>query len=281
MFSGEVPKEDNKPGPSTTPLTKAQFCKSLLRMRKSATLSSVDMLAKMQQANSSPVYGSIVPYALIESTNEAGLKELTPVVLIRKGEPHLNHFRHFSKVSLVVYPLTPVDRPPAAYALRRVNFAGRAAKISEAERKVARESLVARHPGAARLLDNGEAEMYTVTIGDIYHYERTSTSRVDPTEFRNAKSDEVCVDSRDIIETLNGQHTDALRLICEQYGDIQIDEAFVYFVDSAGLNCIAKRKSQEEWFDVRVPFDAPFANAKECKIGLIETIKDLKEKHLR
>ncbi|GAM26527.1 hypothetical protein SAMD00019534_097020, partial [Acytostelium subglobosum LB1] len=276
MYSGETPKEESKVGPSTSPLDRPDFCRSLLLMRKSGTLSSVNMLAKMESEASSPVYGSIVPYSVVHGENN----KLTPVILLKKDDPHLAHFKHFNKVSLVVYPLTPKERPPAVYALNRVNFGGRITRIDdEAKKAEARTSFLAKHPGGARMIDSGDYSLYQIDIADIYHYERKSTTRVNMRDFDAATVDEVCVESRDVIETLNGEHHEALRIICEQYGDIQIDEAFVYFVDSAGFNCIAKRKGTEEWLDVRVPFDQPFKTAKDCKVGLLETIKDIKLKH--
>ncbi|EFA76364.1 hypothetical protein PPL_10129 [Heterostelium album PN500] len=283
MYSGEVPKDENKnEGPSITPLSRSEFCKSLLMMRKSGTLSSVNMLAKMESEASSPVYGSIVPYGLLMNTGDSNNNnKLTPIIMLKKSDEHIKHFKHFSKVSLVVYPLTPVDRPPAAYALSRVNLSGRMSPVTDAaQRPAAKEAFLKKHPGAKRMVESSDNVFYRMDITDIYHYERKGTSRVSLADFEVATPDAVTIDSRDIIETLNNDHLEAIRLICEQYGDIRIDEAFVYFVDSAGLNAIAKRKSAEEWFDVRIPYDKPFKTAKECKVGLIETINDIKHKHL-
>ncbi|EGG22340.1 hypothetical protein DFA_04458 [Cavenderia fasciculata] len=284
MYGGEIPKYEGdtgkKEGPSVSPLSKVEFCKSLLMMRKSGTMSSVNMLAKMESENSSPVYGSIVPYAVLGDGSDKG--DVVVVVSLKKDDPHVGHFKHFGKVSLVVYPLTPRNRPPAQYGLSRVNFSGRVKRLVDDsdECKLAKQKYLERHPGGKSMLNSSTHDIYTITMSDLYHYERQGTSRIDLEKFKQATPDAVCVESREIIETINDKHIDAISVICEQYGDVPIDESFVYFVDSAGFNTIAKRKGIDEWFDIRVPFDRPFESPAEAKTGLLETINDIKDKHL-
>eukprot|EP01132_Coremiostelium_polycephalum_P007679 gene7679-9447_t len=278
-----------KPGPQIDQLTKEQFSKSLLLMRRSGTLSSVDLLASTKDETGTPLFGSVSPYTLLEEdinigddSNSTTVKVYNPVFQLKKTSQHVKHFKHYNKVSLVVYPLTPVERPPAQYDLPRINFSGRMTRLVGDQVDRAKKSFLKRHPGAGRLLDDPESDFYEMKISDIYYYDRkVKLSFLTLDNYNKATPDPVTIESRDIIETVNDKYTPSLKIIAEQYGDVKIDEAFIYFIDRKGFNCIGKKKGIEEWLDIRVPFDAPFDSYKDCKDGFIQTIEDIMDKHSR
>jgi len=259
-------------------------------MRMTATLSSVNMLAKMSEESQTPVYGSLINYALLDSTEmlktepQGPLTDVTvynPVVPLRKTDPHVAHFKHFSKVSMVVYPLTPVGCPPSQYDLPCVNFTCRMKLISDAaEKERAKKTFFMRFPNSKRSVTDTDFDFYLMEIQDVYYKERNSNLSMIPIDsLKVSQSDPVTITSREIIETSNAKYVDALRVIASEYGDVELDpQVFMYFVDRFGFNCIGKKKDVDEWLDLRIPFDTSFTSFNDCKEGLFTTLQDILDK---
>ncbi|KAF2074546.1 hypothetical protein CYY_004129 [Polysphondylium violaceum] len=288
---GDMQFAEKKAGPSiTTALTQSQFAKSLLLMRMTATLSSVNMLAKMTEESQTPVYGSLVNYALLDSVElvkpdaSSPLTDYTvynPIVPLRKTDPHVAHFKHFSKVSLVVYPLTPVGCPPSQYDLSCVNFSCRMKLLTDiSEKERAKKAFFMRFPNSRKSVNDNDFDFYLLDIQDAYFKERNSNLSVIPIDsLKTAQADPVTITSREIIETSNAKYIDALRIIASEYGDVKLDtQVFMYFVDRYGFNCIGKKKQADEWLDIRIPFDTSFTSFNDCKEGLFATFQDILDK---
>ncbi|KAN0003177.1 hypothetical protein ACTFIZ_009355 [Dictyostelium cf. discoideum] len=300
---GDIDFSKKESGPSKNALSREKLSKSLLLMRKSGTLSSVNMMAKMENENSTPVYGSLSAYALFDSEEEVSgditqehlktkVTVYNPIIALHKSSAHIKHFKHFNKVSLVVYPLTPVGRPPSEYDLPRVNFSGRmkllpSPNVSKDPHDIltytkAKRLYFERHPNSAVVMGDQcdkDYDFFIMDISDAYYYERNQKLTSIPIEvFKCCSADPITIQSREIIETVNSKYQDSLSLIVEQYGDVKLDDCFMYFVDSFGLNCIGKKKGIDEWLDIRIPFDSSFDNFENCKSGLYETLRLVRNK---
>ncbi|KYQ90176.1 hypothetical protein DLAC_08769 [Tieghemostelium lacteum] len=251
-------------------------------MRKSGTLSSVNMLAKMNSESDTPIYGSMAPYAIWKRTEQDQQAHHCPIIALKKTDPHVAHFKHFSKVSLVVYPLTPVGKVPSDYDLPRVNFSGHMKRLVDSELKEAEKIYLERHPNSEKIIKDKSLgfDFYQMQISDVYYYERDrKLSMIPLSQFLETKEDIVTVDSRELIETVNRRYQRALQKIAQEYGDVKISEdIFMYFVDSYGFNCIGKKLDRDEWLDIRIPFDKPFNSYQECKDALFETLGDILDK---
>ncbi|KAN0018330.1 hypothetical protein ACTFIU_010946 [Dictyostelium citrinum] len=301
---GDIDFSKKESGPSKNALSREKLSKSLLLMRKSGTLSSVNMMAKMENENSTPVYGSLAAYALFDSEEEVSgditqehlktkVTVYNPIIALHKSSQHIKHFKHFSKVSLVVYPLTPLGRSPSEYDLPRVNFSGRmkllpSPNVSKDPQDIlaytkAKRLYFERHPNSKSIMGGDQCdkdyEFFIMDISDVYYYERNQKLTSIPIDvFKCSSADPVTIQSREIIETVNSKYQDSLSLIVEQYGDVKLDDCFMYFVDCFGLNCIGKKKGIDEWLDIRIPFDSSFDNFENCKSGLYETLRLVRNK---
>ncbi|EGC35518.1 hypothetical protein DICPUDRAFT_78792 [Dictyostelium purpureum] len=286
---GDIDFSKKQYGPSSSSaLTREQISKSLLLMRRSATLSSVYMMAKMTDENQTPIYGSLVPYALHDSvemvktdiTDESKEEKFTiynPIIALHKDSPHITHFKHFNKL-VKLHP---------EFDLERINISGRAIKVesnsstsgepSKYNIDRVRRIYYDRNPKSKSVIEKNRDNylFYIVELSDIYHYNRNSKlTNIPLNVFKSTRSDPITIQSGEIIETVNSQYEDALISIVEQYGDVKIDSAFMYFLDSFGLNCIGKKKGIDEWLDIRIPFDTSFDTLENCKNGLFGTLKE-------
>lgn len=80
--------------------------------------------------------------------------------------------------------------------------------------------------------------------------------QIDGKEFCRSPVDPIASHSREILEYINENFKDSVILMCKEYGDLEVDDAFIYGVDRRGFDVLGLLKdTKDQWYQFRMPFE--------------------------
>eukprot|EP01117_Protostelium_nocturnum_P009967 TRINITY_DN3551_c0_g1_i3.p1 TRINITY_DN3551_c0_g1~~TRINITY_DN3551_c0_g1_i3.p1 ORF type:complete len:231 (+),score=86.75 TRINITY_DN3551_c0_g1_i3:379-1071(+) len=206
-----------------------------------------------------------------------------PLIALRSLEVHFKHIQDTPKVSLVVYPLTPLHVAPAHVPLPRVNIKCFAQEIEGDRVSDARDAFIRRHPTAREILEKENFQYFELQPLEIFFLGGTESGKTDivkPEDYYGASSDPLAKDMVDILNHINERYSFDLHMFPEEYAETNVDirsPIFVYFVDRLGFNLMAKN-FEGRWIQFRLPFPSPISTKEEVLEAFDNSIENLREK---
>jgi hypothetical protein len=203
-----------------------------------------------------------------------------PIVSIRKDEIHYQNLLKNSKSSLTVFPITPEYVNPSEVPLPRINITGNSTPITnENDIELILNKYNEVFPGALQYLRQEDIfTHYEMKITDVNII--TASGRLESIsgeDFIKAKDDPIAPASRRIIEKINLQMPEEIKLLCKSYGEVDVNEAFVFALDRLGFDILGKDDSGS-WYSFRMPFPEPITNPEEYNLTMIQSLKEVSKK---
>jgi len=205
-------------------------------------------------------YGSLVIY---------GLHEGAPILLISGLAEHTKNLEASPRCSLLVHERGP-NNP---LALSRVTLVGEARKVTGDDRDAVAKSFLARHPEASYYADFTDFHYWRIDVSGVRYIGGFGRmSWVEPEAWEPAEPDPLQADAKRIIDHMNEDHADALRLYSEAFSRSgPVPEAVMTGVDRYGFEMSVTTDQGPR--PVRIAFDAPVATAAEVRAAMVELVK--------
>ena len=112
-----------------------------------------------------------------------------------------------------------------------------------------------------------------------------STQEIDQfkgADFSSAKVDPIARDGRELVEDLNSKFASELRMLCLEYGDVEVSEAMVIGVDRLGFDILGHIKDQpNHWQEFRMPLDNSVEDIEEYRSFIENACKDVRKVALK
>jgi len=255
-------------------LSSAEKAKAILFGRITGTFTTIATTKSESAPSLVPLNGSIMPYILHSRWY------CHPIVSIRKDEFHYQNLLKYPNSSLTVFPLTPEHVNPSEVPLPRINVTGNSTPITnENDIEIILNKYNEVFPGALQYLRQEDIfTHYELKIKDVNII--TAAGRLESItgeDFLKAKDDPIAPVSRRIIEKINLQMPEEIKLLCKSYGEIDVNEAFVFALDRLGFDILGKDDSGS-WYSFRMPFPQPITNPEEYNMTMIQSLKDVSKK---
>ena len=210
-------------------------------------------------------YGSLVIYALHEGA---------PTFLISEMAEHTKNLRGSPRCSLLVHERGP-DNP---LALSRVTLVGTASVVPTEQRDAVAESFLARHPDAEYYADFVDFAYWTIDVTGVRYIGGFGRmSWVEPGAWNTAESDPLLKDAKRIIDHMNEDHADALRLYAEAFSRAgAVPEAIMTGVDRYGFEMSVTTEHGPR--PVRIAFDEPVCSSNDVRTAMVAMVKSARAK---
>ena len=236
------------------------------RARTLMYLGRTGTLATMSRKHPGWPFGSVMPYSL----DTQGW----PVFLISTMAMHTQNLRADSRVSLLVtHPGWTGD--PLAGA--RVTVMGRVTELPAAEVELMRVAYLRRYENAAAWVDFDDFAFYRMEVIDVYYVGGFGAMGwVLATDYTEAEPDPLADVATGIIEHMNQDHADALRLFCRVYANLEAEEAVMTAVDRLGFRM--RVRTGERLQGVRLAFPHEVRSAQEARTVLVAMVREAREK---
>ena len=232
----------------------AEQARTLLQRAEMAVLSTLGA-----ELSGHP-YGSLVIY---------GLHEGAPILLVSGLAEHTKNLEASPRCSLLVHERGP-DNP---LALARATFVGEARKVQNSEREAAAASFLARHPDAAYYADFTDFAYWRIDVTTVRYIGGFGRmSWVDTDAWRTAEADPLLAHAKGIIDHMNEDHADALRLYAEAFSRSgPVPEAVMTGVDRYGFEMSVTTDQGPR--PVRIAFAAPATTSTDVRTEMVAMVK--------
>ena len=234
----------------------AERARTLVHLARAGTLST------LSRRHPGHPFGSVMPYA----PDERG----APLLLISSMAMHTQNLEADPRASLLVTQPGWAEDPLAG---GRVTLMGRAGRVPEHERPVAREAYLARHPKAAFWVDFEDLAFWRLEVADVYFVGGfAAMDWVTGAGYLAARPDPLSDAAEGIVEHMNRDHSVALLTLARAHADAAAEDATMLSVDRLGFR--VRVRSGERLHGARISFPREVVTAEECRATLIEMIRD-------
>jgi putative heme iron utilization protein len=231
------------------------------RARTLVHLARVGSLSTLSRRHPGHPFGSVMPYA----PDERG----APLLLISGMAMHTQNLEADPRASLLVTQPGWTEEPLAG---GRATLMGRAARVSEDERGVAREAYLARHPKASFWVDFEDFGFWRLEVADVYVVGGfAAMDWVTAAGYAAARPDPLADAAEGIVEHMNRDHAAAVLALARAHADATADEATMVSVDRLGFR--VRMRSGERLHGARIAFPREIVTAEQCRAVLIEMIR--------
>lgn len=238
----------------------AERARTLVHTARTGTLSS--------QSYRIPGYpfGSVAPYGL-----DAGGR---PTFLISSMAMHTQNLVADARASLLVMQPGWSEDPLAG---GRVTLVGDVARVGESDLEAVRTDYLERHENARHWVDFDDFAFYRMEVRELYFVAGFGAMGwVDAADYAAAEADPLAKSAQAILDHMNADHADALVLYCKAFAGVDADEATMTSVDRMGFR--VRVKSGERLQGLRINFPRDARNANECRVVLVEMVRDARAK---
>jgi putative heme iron utilization protein len=247
------PSSDAPPAPEPT---YAERARTLVYLGRVGTLST------LSRRHPGHPFGSIMPYAL-----DADGRLL---FLISAMAMHTQNLQADPRASLLVTETAPGRDP---LAVGRVTLMGDASPVPAADLDAARGAYLARHDSARYWVDFGDFAFYRLELRDVYFVGGfAAMDWVSAADYRAARPDPLADAAAGIMEHMNSDHSDALRVFARILGGAEADEASMVAVDRLGFKL--RVRSGERLHSVRIAFPHEVTTPEASRVVLIEMLRE-------
>ena len=223
-------------------------------------------------------YGSLVIY---------GVHDGDPVLLISALAEHTKNLESSARCSLLVHERGPdnplmqsarhgqriVRAPLNPLAMARATFVANGERVEGPERDAVAASFLARHPDAKYYADFTDFAYWRLRVTGIRYIGGFGRmSWVDPEVWSTAEPDPLLEHAKGIVDHMNEDHADALRLYSEAFSRSgPVPEAVMTGVDRYGFEMSVTTEHGPR--PVRIAFDAPIADSTDARKAMVALVK--------
>ena len=242
--------------PSVPEPSFAEQVRTLLHLGRTGTLSS------MSRKHPGWPFGSVMPYALDDHGR--------PVFLISVMAMHTQNLKTDPRASLLVSQPGWTGDPLAG---ARATLLGRVTALPEADLETSRAGYLARYENARAWVDFDDFGFYRMDVTDVYYVGGFGAMGwVAAADYTKAEWDPLAEVAAGIIEHMNADHADALRLYCRAYRDIEADSAEMVGIDRLGFRL--RVRSGERLRGLRLAFPHEVRSSQEARKVLVAMVQE-------
>jgi putative heme iron utilization protein len=240
--------------PAVAEPTFAERARTLLHLGRIGSLSTLSR--KLQGFP----FGSVMPYGLDENGH--------PVFLISTMAMHTQNLQADPRSSLLV---TQPDASGDPLGASRVTLMGNALPIPKPEVAEARSLYLIRYPNSKHWVDFEDFSFYRMDVMDIYYVGGFGVMGWVPApEYYEGQPDPLADTASAIIQHMNTDHADALKLLARAFAGIEPEEAAMTSVDRLGFHM--RLKTPDGMRGARIGFSREVGSAEEARNVLIEMV---------
>jgi putative heme iron utilization protein len=251
-----VPNQQHAgPGPSASPDSPEPSLAE--RARTLISLGRIGSLSTHSRKFPGFPFGSLMPYA----ADQFG----RPVFFISSMAMHTQNLGQDPRASLLIaQPEAGADPLGAA----RMTVVGSAAEVPAAE---VRDLYLSRYENAKFWQDYSDFAYYRLVVEGVYFIGGFGVMGwISADEYSAAQPDPLAESAAGIIQHMNSDHAEALRLIARHYVGEDADEAAMTAVDRLGFHL--RLKSGDRVYGRRVTFPRAVTNSGDARAVLIEMV---------
>jgi heme oxygenase (biliverdin-IX-beta and delta-forming) len=236
------------------------------RARTLVHLGRVGTLSTLSQRLAGFPFGSVAPYGL---DRDGG-----PTFLISSMAMHTQNLVADARASLLVTQPGWNDDPLAG---ARVTLLGSVTQLPEDVREPVRAEYLRRHPQAQHWIDFTDFSFYRLELVDLYFVAGFGAMGwVSATDYRAAAPDPLSDSASAILNHMNADHADALRLYCKAFAGVDADVATMTAVDRLGFR--VRAQSGDALRGVRINFPREARTSQEARTVLVEMVRDARRR---
>jgi putative heme iron utilization protein len=207
-------------------------------------------------------FGSVAPYGLDA--------EGCPSFLISTMAMHTQNLLADPRASLLVLQPGWSEDPLAG---GRVTLVGDVRRVGDADLAAVRADYLARQENAQHWVDFDDFAFYRLEVRDLYYVAGFGAMGwVEADAYRAAAPDPLADHAQGILEHMNADHGDALRLYCKVFADVAADEATMTSVDRMGFR--VRARSGDRLRGLRINFPREAHTSGEARIVLVEMVRE-------
>jgi hypothetical protein len=238
----------------------AERARTLLYLGRVGTLSTVS------RKHPGWPFGSVMPYGL----DAQGC----PIFLISSMAVHTQNLRADPRASLLVTQPGWTGDPLAG---ARVTVMGQVTELPAADLQPTRAAYLARYENAAAWVDFDDFAFYRLEVTAVYYVGGFGAMDwVSAADYTAAQPDPLADVALGIIDHMNQDHADALRLYCWAYAGLEVDEAVMTSVDRLGFRM--RVRIGERVQGVRLAFTREVRSTQEARTVLVALVREAREK---
>ena len=240
--------------------TFAERARTLLYLGRIGALST---LSRKQQGFP---FGSVMPYGLDEKGR--------PVFLISTMAMHTQNLQADPRSSLLV---TQPDASGDPLGASRVTLLGNVLPIPEPEVAEARRLYLARYANSKNWVDFEDFSFYRMDVMDVYYVGGFGVMGwVSASEYYHGQPDPLADFAADIIQHMNTDHGDALKLLARAIAGIESQETAMTSVDRLGFH--VRLKTPDGTRGARIAFSREVGTPAEARNVLIDMVAQARQR---
>jgi heme iron utilization protein len=246
--------------PTAAETTFAERARTLLHLGRIGSLST---LSRKQQGFP---FGSVMPYALDENGR--------PLFLISTMAMHTQNLQADPRSSLLV---TQPDASGDPLGASRVTLLGNVLPVPDPEVAEARKLYLARYANSKNWVDFEDFSFYRMDVMDVYYVGGFGVMGwVTAAEYCQGRPDPLADFAADIIQHMNTDHGDALKLLARAFAGIESQEAAMTSVDRLGFQ--VRLKTPDGPRAARIAFSRIVGSPAEARSILIDMVAQARQK---
>jgi putative heme iron utilization protein len=232
------------------------------RARTLVHLGRTGALATVSRRHPGHPFASVMPYAV-----DGGGR---PLFLISTMAMHTQNLAADGRASLLVTEPAPDGDP---LATGRVTLMGTVEPVPADGAGAVRAAYLARHPSAAYWVDFEDFAFHRLEVRDVYYVGGfAAMGWVDAEPYRAARPDPLADAAAAIIQHVNRDHADALRLLARVLARVEADEATMVSVDRLGFKL--RIRTGARLASARIAFPREARTPEATRATLIELVRD-------
>ncbi|MEE9149319.1 MAG: DUF2470 domain-containing protein, partial [Candidatus Tectomicrobia bacterium] len=192
-----------------------------------------------------------------------------PTFLISALAMHTQHLQRDPRASLLIAQ-SDAEADPLGAA--RLTLMGTVTPVLEEDRESIRERYLARHAEAKSWVDFGDFAFYRMDITDSYFVGGFGVMGWVPApDYHQAEVDLLADIAPSILQHMNTDHTDALVLLAQHFGQCAAEAATMTAVDRLGFHL--QVQNQHQLHGLRLPFIREIHQPDEVRKVLVEMVQ--------
>ena len=229
------------------------------RTRTLVYLGRVGSLSTYSRKQPGFPFGSVMPYAVDGQGR--------PIFLISSMAMHTQNLQADARASLLV---TEADTNNDPLGAGRVTLLGNVAPLLANDSAV-RELYLRRHANSKYWVDFEDFSFYRLEIVDLYYVGGFGVMGwVSPAAYESAEPDPLADSASEIIQHMNADHADALRILARRFAAMDSESAMMTAIDRLGFNL--RLKTEEGYRGTRIAFSRPVTDPDDTRKVVIEMV---------
>jgi putative heme iron utilization protein len=246
------------PAPSVPEPSHAERARTLL------VTESIGTLATQSLHHPGWPFASVMPYAL--------LPDGSPLFLISAMAVHTQNLLHDPRASLLVMQRSNGSDPLGA---ARVTLLGSVTRIDEPTDAM-KESYLERHPSARYWIGFTDFSFFRLDVTQLYFVGGFGVMGwVTPNDYCSAEPDPLVDAAAGILEHMNADHADALRVIARHFAGLEAEEATMLACDRLGF--VVRAKTAAGMKGARIPFPQEVRSPADARKALVAMTREARQ----